>query len=291
MPLMPAENNDPAQSEKAVRDYYDDNTNLFLKLGAGGVTRAIHQPLFMKGDETIEDALHTQHQLILEIVNSNGTSAPDQILDLGCGVGSAIQYLAPRLKETEFTGITLSPKQAVAGEKWLRTNSFDNATIICGSFQELPQSVQPAGLAYAIESFIHATEAQLFFSEISRNLLPDGKLVIFDDVLDSAGATNDETLQAFISGWKANSLFSIPEIEAMALDAGLSLQESRDLSSYQHIWRPRDRWVSAIQPFLPILPLSKEYKKFLVGGNARQHLFRTGKLRYTMLVFHKSSVA
>ncbi|MDX1407995.1 MAG: hypothetical protein R3330_07675, partial [Saprospiraceae bacterium] len=83
--------------EEKVRNYYDDNTKLFLKLGADGSTRSIHQPLFLEPGMSVREAMHTQHDIILRDLIGRTSSA--HVLDLGCGVGASMIYLAARTPE------------------------------------------------------------------------------------------------------------------------------------------------------------------------------------------------
>lgn len=285
---MPAKKNDPAQSEKAVQDYYDDNTNLFLKLGLGGKTRAIHQPLFMHDGDTVAEAMHAQHRMILEHIQSREMPKDAHLLDLGCGVGAALIYLGQRVpEEFRLTGITISETQANKANQWLSESNVANVQVRGGSYLSLPEDLKQASLAYAIESFIHAMDASAFFHEVSTVLEDDGTLIIIDDFLTSNTDRTDPYFAHFAHGWRANALHTISEVSELARQHGLTLLNATDLTQYQRLWRPRDRWVSAIQPLLPALPLSGQYKRFLRGGNARQRLFKSGSLVYAMIVFRK----
>lgn len=288
MPLTPAESNDTVRSELDVRNYYDDNTNLFLKLGLGGNTRAIHQPLFLHEGDSVAEAMHAQHRMIHEHIQSGDMPQDAHILDLGCGVGAALEYLGRRLpNESRLTGITISETQAIQANQWLLKNNITNAHVRCGSYLSLPEDLQKASLAYAIESFIHAGDASAFFSEVSDVLHDGGTLIIIDDFLTTNADHTDPYYGHFVNGWRANALHTISEVSELARSHGLTLMEATDLTKYQRLWRPRDRWVSAIQPLLPVLPLSGQYKRFLRGGNARQRLFQSVSLVYAMIVFRK----
>lgn len=274
--------------EEKVRDYYDDNTKLFLNLGADARTQSIHQPLYLQPGDTLARAMHSQHGLILPFIPSG---VPTHVLDLGCGVGSSILYLAGQTDQAcRFTGITLSTAQAKSASEAIRIAGLtDRAQVVLGSYLEIPPTVSTADCAYAIESLVHATDAARFFTQIAQRLNSQGVLIVFDDVLvpQTTTPTNRRILREFRHGWQGYGLRSVGAYARMARCAGLTLTESRDLTDALRLYRLRDRVVSLITPIARAFTRRSSYCTFLVGGNARQQAYRRGLLTYRMLVFHK----
>ena len=290
MPLTPLNHtNDSSGKENEVRKYYDHNTTLFLKHGEHGKTYGIHQPLYINITDSIETAMHAHHAMILERMRVS--EKPFKVLDLGCGVGSSLIYLKGRTSENvDFTGISISPAQIdLARQKLISASEQHRTTFVCASFQQLPEELRDFNLAFAIESFIHSPDAEVFFQQVSKCLMPGGVLIIFDDFLIREAVTKKEmrVLNEFHSGWKANNLNQIGHLSNLAGVSGLSLTEDVDLTRYLKLRRPRDKAIAMIAPFLRILPFSNQYATFLLGGNARQAGFSRGLLKYRMLAFGK----
>jgi len=280
---------DSSGQENAVRKYYDDNTKLFLKHGEHGKTYGIHQPLYIKSTDSVETAMHTQHSMVLDKMRAQEN--PYHVLDLGCGVGSSLQYLARQSpRNIHFTGISISPGQIeLAQQNLLSTPDHDRIDLICASFQKLPSQLKEIDLAYALESFIHSPDAEVFFQQISNCLNPGGLLLIFDDFLHRDARTKNEKriLREFRIGWKANNLLQVDHLIKLAKTAGLGLKEDIDLKSYLKLGRPRDKAIAVIAYLLRVIPIKHQYTSFLLGGNARQQGFKSGLLDYRMLVFEK----
>ena len=93
-----------------VRRYYDRNTSSFVALGQGGSLGAIHRAVWGPGTTTREQAFHFVEDRIADVVRRLGSA---HVVDLGCGVGASLCYLA-RLLPISGTGVTLSPIQVRA---------------------------------------------------------------------------------------------------------------------------------------------------------------------------------
>jgi hypothetical protein len=79
-----------------LRDYYDHNTSRFLSYGEQRKTRTIHRPVWGEGVQNEGQALHYVHKLISRefFASPNEISRHPSSLDLGCGVGASLFYLA-----------------------------------------------------------------------------------------------------------------------------------------------------------------------------------------------------
>ena len=116
---------------------------------------------------------------------------------------------------------------------------------------------------------------------------PGGALVIVDDVRTGGGG--DRALDDVMAGWHARSLLSVPAIESLAAEAGLTLVASQDLSALQRLGRPRDRFIHAVLPLLRKAAGHSKWAQSLVGGDALQHCLRTGLLEYRLLRFERTA--
>lgn len=260
-----------------VRHYYDANTWKFLVTGS---QRAIHRELWGSGITTRGGAVHHAHALVLDELGPHHR----RVLDLGCGVGAAALYLARR-RPVQAVGVSISPAQIRLAERFAARSGPLRGTVqfAVADFTALPRQFAGFDLAFALESFVHAAPAAAFFHNAARALRPGGALVVIDDVV--AGNPSDPRLNDVRNGWHAAALIPVPEIRALAADAGLSLVASRDLSPLQRLGRPRDRLIRAAQPMLRHIRDRSVWAESLVGGDALQRCHRAGLLEYRLLRF------
>jgi SAM-dependent methyltransferase len=268
-------------SRTPVGDYYDANTWKFLLAGR---QRAIHRELWGPGVTSRAEALHYVHALVLDHLGPRDR----HVLDLGCGVGTAGVYLARR-RPVDVVGVSISPAQIRLAERFARGTGRLQGRVrfALADFTELPSELVGFDMAFAIESFVHADPAAAFFRNAAGALRPGGALVIVDDV--RTGDRHDPALDDLMAGWHARSLVSVATAEALAADAGLALVDSQDLSAFQRLGRPRDRFIHAVQPLLRRARRRSMWAQSLVGGNALQHCLRAGLLQYRLLRFVRTT--
>ena len=264
-----------------VRHYYDANTWKFLLTGT---QRAIHRELWGPGVTSAAEAVHHTHELVLDQLDP----ADRRVLDLGCGVGTASLYLARR-RPVDVVGVSISPEQVRLAGRFAERATARGGTLAGGvrfetaDFTDLPDDLTGFDLAFAVEAFVHADSAAGFFRNAAGALRPGGVLVVIDDVL--SGDSTDPRLDDFRAGWRVTSLLTLPEAERLAAEAGLELEESRDLSSLQRLGRPRDRLLRAALPVLRRLEGRSVWAGSMVGGDALQRLHQDGVLQYRLLRF------
>jgi ubiquinone/menaquinone biosynthesis C-methylase UbiE len=288
---IPPTGQDP---ESAVRQYYDDNSKFFLRLGQNARSGSIHQPLYLQPGDSIREAIHAQHMLLANIIMETGDRKPF-VLDLGCGTGSAMAYLRKCTNKENFAGVTISRFQATQGREFLaRSGMTEYCQIHEGSYLALPFDAETTDLAYAIESLIHCTDLPRFLLEVHRVLKAGARLVIFDDFLtDQSSIQNNseahETLELFHRHWKANCLVTTDMLIEAGETVGLTSGQVLDFTQKLKLNRVRDRWIRYF--YLPVLKMIApewSYTRFLSGGDARQRAYRAGLLRYCMIILEKT---
>src|SRR5262245_57695516 len=152
-------------SQAQIRHYYDRNTAAFVALGQGGGVGAIHRAVWGPGVANRNQAFSYVEDLIAERIRRLPLEidAP-HVVDLGCGVGASVCYLAEQLPRITSTGITLSPVQAQRARQRVRERGLsERVTCLEGDYCDLPETVRSADLAYAIESFVHGPDPARFF--------------------------------------------------------------------------------------------------------------------------------
>jgi len=275
-----------------VRRYYDRHTRAFLRYGQGRGAGVIHRAVWGPGITTRQQAFRYVDGLIADRVRALAadTSTPLHVVDLGCGVGATLTYLAERLPHIRGTGVTLSPIQAqIATERIRATGLADRVTVIEADYTKLPPGLARADLAYAIESFVHGTSPELFFHECARLIRPAGLLIIVDDFrrLDG-GDRAARAIERFCRGWRVNTLLDRDELQALATDAGFEHEGTRELTPMIEIGRPRDRMIAAMAAVLRTLRIDSDRFRYLVGGSALQQCLARGWIGYDFSVFRRA---
>jgi cyclopropane fatty-acyl-phospholipid synthase-like methyltransferase len=272
-----------------VRRYYDNNTDKFDRfgLGAGSIHRAVWGP----GVSTRAEARHYVDDLILAALPPE--VARPAVVDLGCGLGASLLYLAGR---TDLTGegITISPRQAErATRRIAEAGAADRIRCREGNYLSVPDDlVGSADLAFSIEAFLHGPDAGGYFREAARTLRPGGRLVVCDDFLSesAASATPRATrrLERFRTGWRVGSLLPVERVRTLAAAQGLTLVDDLDLTSHLELRRPRDRWISVLVTVGRPFRVRGDYWQSLVGGDALQWCLINGVVQYRVLQFARA---
>lgn len=270
----------------AIARYYNANTKLFLKLGGSGETAAIHRTIWAPGVRNRMQAFLFLNELVADALRPLLGDNPNtlHLLDLGCGVGGTATWLAQALG-IRVTGITLSREQVVVAQKRAQQIGIaDRVNFLLGDFSSMAD-VPPVQAACAIESFVHAEDAAVFFTMAARRIEPQGRLILCDDFLNPPHcARAHRWVERFTAGWHLNSLVSTQQAIQLAEKAGFRLVEERDLSPWVRSFNPiLLRGVSA----LTRLPLKWAYWQNLSGGTALQVCLKKGWTVYRMLNFER----
>ena len=260
-----------------VARYYDENTASFLAHGQGGAQGIIHRAVWGEGVGGREEALHFVHDLLRARITESGTR---RILDLGCGVGASLEYVLRRTEVAGF-GVTNSGVHAELARKRLG----GRATIFELDFCSDPLPA-PVDLAFGIESFVQATDADELLANIAKAVMANGYLVLCDDFLTGPG--EDRWVREFRRGWRASSLLRPQAVDFLAVEHGLELVEDRDLTPFLELDRPRDRALGLLmaltRPFASMSPRLEGH----LGGNALRQCLKRGLVTYRYRVFKAS---
>lgn len=276
---------------KAVRRYYEGNTRLFLSRGLQGETGTIHRAVWAEGVEHLAQALtYTNNLIYRELLPLQQASPTDmlRVIDLGCGVGGSLLYLAERFLENFWgLGVTISPLQAtIALQRAQQAGSYPKCVFLLADYLHLPLAGK-FDAAFSIEAFAHAPDPQRYLEEAARLLRLGGRLLLCDDFSGENAAPDNFWLSAFKRGWLAPRLCSPSQVEKLATACGLRPIARRDLTPHLHLSR-LPGWLARLAVAMG-LRLRHPYLNSLFGGMALQQALKNGIVTYQWMVFEKIS--
>lgn len=285
----------------AVRAYYESNTRLFLSLGIGGRTLAIRRAVWADGVETLQQAVEYVNGLIAAEARERAammalTDGELRILDIGCGVGGSLLFLAGALDAPlQGVGVTISPRQAGIARRQARARGHSaRCSFLAADFTRVT-GMPLFHLAFAIESFVHFTTPAAFFAAAAGSLAPGGRLIVADDFLTETRRSPGERrsprdgrlVEAFRKGWILPSLCSVEGAVQSAADCGMRLVKDRDLSACLHQTRVSIRLGGWVVRIVRALPVPWSYWRSSVGSLALATCQRAGLVKYHVLAFEK----
>jgi SAM-dependent methyltransferase len=274
-----------------VRTYYDRNTPRFVRSHQSAVVNAIHREVWGPGVHTEKEAFEYVNQLVLSVIGklAGKFPAPMRVLDLGCGVGGTLFYLAERIP-IQAVGVTLSPVGVRLAESLARDAGFDGVCqFVEANYLDLPE-LESRHAIFAIESFLHGPDAGRFFRSAASVLAAGGRLIVCDDFSTENGEqTGDRTatrnLAEFKRGWHVGSLITTAQAKVHAANAGLRLIDDQDLTPHLRLRRPYDRLIAAFVNLGRGLSFRSPWWDSWVGGHAIQRCLLTGLVQYRLLIF------
>jgi cyclopropane fatty-acyl-phospholipid synthase-like methyltransferase len=267
-----------------IKRYYDRHTASFVRYGQGRAS--IHRAVWGPATQTQDQAFHYVDDQIAALVRRVEPLSSAHVVDLGCGVGASLCYLAERLP-VRGTGITLSRAQAVMAQQLIaQAGLSERVECLEGDFTDLPPTIKPADVAYAIESFVHGPRPQRFFEQSHKILKSGGCLVVCDDVRAGVpSAESTKTVEEFIRGWHINTLLDRDTMIGMARDAGFEHESTADLTPMLDLGRARDHAIAIAVALLKRLPFAGDRYDYVIGGDALQRCLAKGWIRYELNVF------
>jgi len=274
-----------------VRRYYDRHTSAFVRFGQGG--GAIHRAVWGAGVENRGQAFHFVDDRIADLARAlPAHSGLLHLLDLGCGVAGSLCHLARQLP-MHGTGVTLSPVQVRMATEHIRDAGLaDRVRCVEADFCRIPASVEPADLAYAIESFVHGPAAGVMLDAWARAVRPGGVLVICDDFRrpashEAGGEAAAKAIERFRRGWHVNTLVARDELQASAHAAGFDHESTVDLTASLETGRLRDRLIARLTTLAGWVAPRASRIDYLLGGSALQECLARGWIGYDFSVFRR----
>lgn len=291
------------KSADTVKNYYESNTKKFLQFGRDAATKSIHQPLWKEANFTYSQALYYANELILQVIKASPKEAALNIVDLGCGVGSSLFYLAKKLPQTTaYYGVSISATQIDIAKKETAKRAEQGEKIqqfhfLEADFSNLPTTLPQFDVAFSIEAFAHAPIAKDYFQQVAKSLKKGGKLILIDDFLndeidfDNLNPKAQKAIADFKYGWMVESLLTHQTLSEIAASFNLKVIEQEDLTLYMHNNTLKHKWirllVNSFRWVYDLAPRKSAYFRSWIGGKGKQYCLAKGIVKYQKVVFEK----
>jgi tocopherol O-methyltransferase len=256
-----------------IREHYDSLAFIYRTFWGDH----LHHGLFEAGDGAPAVA---QARLLEYCVGLLGDCTGLRVLDVGCGHGGSMLYLA-RNHRCRCSGITLSPKQAkIAGDLAEKAGvSVDLRVADAGQFV-FPES--QFDLVWAMESTEHFLDKARFFENVARTLRPGGQHLLAAWTGSMESARVREVARRFL----CPELWSAEQYRSALEGAGMKVTHCEDLTSgVVHTWEICQQRAQAVLLAVKLLPHAA--REFVEGIPVILDAYRSGELRYTVMTARK----
>jgi tocopherol O-methyltransferase len=229
-----------------IREFYDASSGLWEQIWG----EHMHHGYYGKGGNYKLERRQAQIELIEELLlwaGYNQDQKPQNIIDVGCGIGGSTLYLAKKFG-SQATGITLSPVQAArATERATQADLDTQVRFEVANALDMPFEDDTFDLVWSLESGEHMPDKTKFLAECYRVLKPGGKIILATwchrETNSLAGdLTPDEIahLKEIYRVYCLPYVISLSEYRAIALDCGF-----KNLLA--------DDWSIAVAPFWDVV--------------------------------------
>lgn len=229
------------QLYQQIQEFYDASSNLWEQVWG----EHMHHGYYGEDGNLKLDRRQAQIDLIEELLNWSGdftSNRPQNILDVGCGIGGSTLYLAEKFG-ARATGITLSPVQANrARERSIALGLQAKTDFQVANALDMPFADNSFDLVWSLESGEHMPDKVKFLQECFRVLKPGGKLIFVTWCHRPTTAKNpltieeEKLLQAIYRVYCLPYVISLPQYTEIVERCGF-----KDLRV--------DDWSAAVEPF------------------------------------------
>lgn len=146
----------------------------------------MHFRISKNGCFSDEDIYH-QPDSISEFIKDG-----DTVIELGCGQGANLIYLAHCHPKSKFLGFDLQPRKKI--------DMPENVTIYEQDYSSLSQIPdQSVDVVYAIETLVYCSDKEKVFREVRRVMKPGAVLIVYDYASKDRFETYDPQIQQAIT--------------------------------------------------------------------------------------------
>ncbi len=184
----------------------------------------MHLPLELKAGIRHKEKLLEQARQVDEILKENRCK---KVLELGCGMGFNLSYLAKKNPHLEFTGIDITAQGINRAKN--ENSGVDNLSFRVADFNDLEELDGHFDLIFGVETLCHGEHLQDIMSVCSNILSDKGLLVIFDGWNTGKAKSEDEenAYSLLCWGFALDRFHDLAEIDNAR---GFEIVENTDLT-------------------------------------------------------------
>lgn len=226
-----------------VAHHYEHDPEIFrLVLGR---RRAYSVGVFAHPEDDLDIA---QERKLARIREKLDLRPGERVLDVGCGWGSVLLYLAEHTS-AELRGITLSARQRdVVLERARELGAADRVGVEVRHVGELDLPAESVDAVVFSGSIVHMHDRAAVHRLVGRVLKPGGRLLVSDCYFPKQARGDREseaTQHIFVTALGYCRLIALSEELSLVEDAGLDVAHVEDLT--ENYVRTVDRWIDNVR--------------------------------------------
>lgn len=261
----------PAQ----IRQHYDSLALVYRTFWG----EHLHHGYFDNGCQHADEA---QVKLLEHCLSMLKVRGGEQVLDVGCGFGATLQYLARNFRMRGL-GLTISPKQAqFATQQAAKAGFAGTLQFVVADAECFPLTAEQFDLIWVMESSEHFADKAAFLRNAAAALRRDGQLLL----ASWNGAMKTPKVQAVAKAFLCPELWSVDQYSSAMASAKLKVKARENLTAnVMPTWTICKQRVSAMDGAVKLLPRS--VREFLVGIDVIHDAYSSGDLTYNVFAAHK----
>lgn len=229
------------QLYQQIGEFYDVSSALWEKIWG----EHMHHGYYGRSGDYKIERRDAQIDLIEELLawgKITPQSAPQDILDVGCGIGGSSLYLAHKFS-ANVTGITLSSVQATrATERAIAADLDSRVQFQVANALKMPFEDNSFDFIWSLESGEHMPDKTQFIAECYRVLKPGGKLLLATWCHRETSMAGDLTSDEIKHLKEIYRVYCLPYVIALSGYQTIALQ-----CGFNNI--KTDDWSMAVAPF------------------------------------------